>query len=276
MSDWEVTVSNTQWFGVAANGTEIVGIAAGRKSEEQALLLAEKIDADTHFAVQATNKTEARIVAGERLNAYGIEPTDEEMAEVAEMKRVLDDPEAIAKALEPKAPRSAPKTGTWYGCATDEAGDTMVTEEAYSTPDLARAGAVALLPNSPKSVIAVQGKSRDAALDVYDALSESDRASMEGASIAAAASERGSLLEVRTEPVRSQQYLVSSSGMLHSSPECRFIKDKVVAATIEGRPGAIDDVMAGKTVVADDEKKRVVAYCVYCSAAKPEQVAVSA
>lgn len=285
--DWEVTMSKEQFFGVAWVGAgQIVGVGSPRSTHESALDQVKKVahvDAEHYLVVRGHSKSDARDKAQSIIDAQVAKtdefaPTEAELQEVASLRAVLEDPEAMSRAREP---RTAPKTGTWYGCALDKDGEVMVTESAYSGPELAREGATATLPNQPHTVVAVQARSRDAALVTFDGLAPDQREALVGAEIAMARNYSGAaatpMLERRHYPVRSDVYWVTRTGTLHAKQECHFLRRSPAAGTLTGRPEAMEDIlgdlvdlpgwMPGGYELFDDEGKvRVKSYCLYCAA----------
>lgn len=293
-----------QHFGVSVQSDGTPHITAARKEPRQAQVLAEQVEGTQHFTVQAANKKDAERIARERIGGLAdveaevddvggpdglngseasevpvpdgrdeFTPTEAELAEAAELKATIEsgDGDAAARAAAPaaKAPRPAEKTGAWYGTAQDAEGNSMVTAKPFSNADLARQAAEINLPNKPARIVAVEAASADEALTIYEAL-------LEGAGAEGKLPEqvskpkpppgpRVSLVESRKVPVAAEVFLVSATGMLHASPECRFIAGKD-SVTLHGRPDAVADVMRGETFLADDNRRKVTLYCVYCAA----------
>lgn len=189
-----------------------------------------------------------------------IEPTAAELAEVAKLKESVDSPEtqaAVAAArTQDAAPRTAPKSGRWWGVAQTEDGDEMITEEPYSQMDGAIAGAKATLESKGGDLFAgVEASDRDEALGIYTALDQNERVKLAGSGIAkpVAVATRSSLFETRTVPVEHAFVIVSPTGIVHASEDCRFTKGKEMARTDDPDGSLLIDAIARQM------------HCVYCS-----------
>lgn len=194
------------------------------------------------------------------------EPTEAELAEAAAVRDRIDSGQVeaavAARSAQPAPPRAAPRTGRWYGCVADSAGDAMVTEHPYSDPELARRAALETLPNGPDvaTLVAVQAPSRDAALDVYEAIEEVVEVDVVPQAVSLAGPRVG-LLARRTKPVAVQELLVGGTGLVHASEQCRFVVGREVtrvpAGDLLARMVAGEVVAMGGATYSD--------YCGYCA-----------
>lgn len=189
-----------------------------------------------------------------------IVPTEAELAEVAKLKESHDSEETRAAVADARtkeaAPRTAPKTGRWWGVAQTEDGDEMVTEEPYGQLQMAVAGAKATLEGKGGDLFAaVEAGDRDEALAIYTALDQDARVKLAGDGIAkpVAVATRSSLFETRTVPVEHAFVIVSPTGIVHASEDCRFTKGKGIARTDDPDGSLLVDAIARQM------------HCVYCS-----------
>lgn len=205
-----------------------------------------------------------------------IAPTEAELAEAAALKDAVTDPAEVAEARKASEapPRPAPKTGRWYGVATDVEGESMVTEEPYSTSEAAAQAAPMVLPGDrkPKWVVAVEADSRDEALATYDGLSQAAR--KRGEPVATVKVDGGAvrvrLTEVRTVPVEAERLLLSPTGILHADPDCRFVRGRR-STEVENPGDAVARVMRSETV-SFGEKLVGKGQCLFCAVKTPELV----
>lgn len=280
-------MASKKHFGIVTSATSVLFVGAGKPTSEAATAEAHEYANEATevvkdiFTLTATSKAQAEKLANERL---AFVPTDEEIAETAAIDSTPTEAEtAEARTPVPAAPRSAPKTGTWWGCALDSTDDheAMITEEPYGSIDFARRAAM-LLPNSPmeETVVAIQGTDRNAALQSYLALGDVQRVETDAVHAAREATVRTSLIEIRKQPVEADQLYLSPTGLAHASLDCRFVKNPdafhVIPSEVDG-----EKVLAGlvhgeefdfEVKVSDDKTKKVHAktYCLFCSVTKAD------
>lgn len=254
-------MSNKMFAGKIVDGA-VTTVYGPRGSEEAVVKLAyadTKVKADSIEVVTAESKTAARALIADlvakRDEVDEFAPTESELAEAAAAGGLMDEAGSTRPAV-----KAAKKTGTWYACGMGFDGS-VVSEQPYSSADKALEAGV---PDA-EMIVAVQARSRDAALVTYDSLE--DKKAQTEVAMARTTTPVAPLNERRSEPVIVGTYYVNKPGTVHAKEDCHFLRRSPAIDTITGSD-TLTRLIAGEAIASDNERttsKDGSYICLYCA-----------